>query len=273
MKYVLLTILLVTSSYAKDGKSTVDLKNKLTAKNVQIEKNPAEIIKEITATYEYGNNNRIKNSTNSVNIVFMNDQNRNEIKKIVYLIQSVYLSPLIKSRKNNIIGTLEIALYVRSKFYKSSMAICLAHLIPELKDKNTRLLCAKFATGAFGYVDHRCVKALCELLHSATDSLSHDTRLVIYRGLMNWATNEELLKCFKKEYTKNISSDLKYELAVQLAWLGDSSGAIELIKSLKRNKDNAFLRAVVRATLIKLYSVDLGDDTEAWEKLVEEKKK
>ena len=267
-KIMLITMLLAgTLTHAEEVGSVSQ--NQPASDNLKKEKTPAEIIKKATAAAESANSRRIKNSKSDVDEIIMSDQHKDELKKIVYLIQDVHLSPLSKARKDKIMTTLEMSVYARCAAYKGSAAIFMASLIPKLSSEDTRLLCAKYAAGTFGKTDTRCVKALCGLLNSDEYSPSFKCKLIIYRGLSSWATDAELLECFKKEYVKDISNSERYMLAQMLAWIGDPTGASRLIESLEAHGDDPMIRALVRATLIKLYSVDLGDDTEAWKKLVE----
>jgi len=242
-----------------------------TSHNVKKEPNVSKIINGVTVTYDLQNKNRIKNSRIAVDGKNeIDDQGQAELREIVYLIQEVYLSPLSKARKDKIITTLEMAVFARSKPYKGSAGVYLLSLVSELTNEDAKITCIEFATKS--YSDVRCVKALCGLLCSDEYSPSDRCRLKIYRSLMDWASNSELIECFKKEYSKNIPEQFKYDLAVQLAWCGDSTGAPTLIERLDANADNLLIRTAIRATLVKLYSVDLGDDTEAWKKLVEKGK-
>jgi len=96
---------------------------------------------------------------------------------------------------------------------------------------------------------------------------------MLYDGLCRFATDSVLISTFKKEYEKKITLADRCQISMHLAWCGDKTATPFFIKQLEINKNKPRTRAIIRTFLIKLYSVDLGDDTEAWEKLVEEKKK
>ena len=263
-------VFLTVLSYAENNETNSVFSKKSMVK-YRKQRTPEEVMDSFRKTYTQLDEIRKKNCK----LVFdkkseITDQEKEDLKKIIYLFQDVYSSPLNKNRKSSIIFTLRMSLFLRIEQYKGSGVAYVLSLVPELTNKDAQIICLETISSDFS--DNRCVPEICKLLDSKIYKPSGYARTMLYDGLCRFATDSVLISTFKKEYEKKITLTNRWQVSMHLAWCGDKTATPFFIKQLKKKRKLAD-RSVIRTFLIKLYSVDLGDDTEAWEKLVEEKKK
>ena len=147
---------------------------------------------------------------------------------------------------------------------KGRIACYLPILINESKTETGQFSCLSMI-GNMG--DERCLEPLKKLLRSKKVSLTSVSRAIAYSIIVQLGGSNEV-NYLKEEYSEDKSYDERYILAANLSVYGDATGTPTLLFALQKNK-NKEIRKTIREYLINIYSVDCGDNIEAWRKVIE----
>ena len=147
---------------------------------------------------------------------------------------------------------------------KGLVSIELIKNIYTMKSDDAKSFCLSKA-GILG--DERCVEPLKQLLASKNNILPSSSRFMAYSYIARRGGPDQI-DYLRSQYMRCKLYGDRYILASYLARYGDATGALTLVEALEKNEGKEEICEEIQKKLINIYSVDLGNDIDAWKKVI-----